>query len=138
DKKVDTKLDYLNFKKGKTAYRSSSVGELTEFIVKRGEGQLSYKGSVVVNTGKYTGRSANDRFIVKDDITKDTVNWGQINQSITPDTFDKLYDDVINYLNERELFVFDGFVGALKEYAMPIRVVSEYAYQTLFAQQMFI
>jgi len=67
-------LNYLNIKGCNKIYRNISVSKLTEFIIKRGEGSLSDKGSVVINTGKYTGRSANDRFIVRDDITKATDN----------------------------------------------------------------
>jgi phosphoenolpyruvate carboxykinase (ATP) len=57
-------------------FRNLSVARLTEFIIKRGDGQLSNNGSVVINTGKYTGRSPKDRFIVSDDVTRDTINWG--------------------------------------------------------------
>lgn len=67
-------LNYLNVKDCNNIYRNMSVSRLTEFIIARGEGRLTGKGSVVINTGKYTGRSANDRFIVKDDITAGDVN----------------------------------------------------------------
>jgi phosphoenolpyruvate carboxykinase (ATP) len=115
-----------------------SVSRLTEFIISRGEGSLTDKGSVVINTGKYTGRSANDRFIVKDDITADAVNWGGANLPADEKVFDKLYDDVVEYLKAKDLFVFDGFVGAVKEWAIPVRVVCENACQALFSNQMFI
>ena len=131
-------LDYLNIKDYKTLHRNASAAELVEFAIKRGEANLSDKGALVVNTGKYTGRSPKDRFIVKDDITKDLINWGDVNLSIDEKVFDKLYNDVTNYLKEKELFVFDGHVGALKEYTMPIRVVCERAYEAMFANNMFI
>jgi phosphoenolpyruvate carboxykinase (ATP) len=131
-------LDYLGLKDYKNLYRNASVAELVEFVIKRGEGKLSDKGSIVINTGKYSGRSANDRFIVMDDITKDNVNWGDVNFPIETKTFDKLYNDVLEYLKNTDLFVFDGFVGALKEHSLPIRVVCECAYQAMFSNQMLI
>ena len=70
----------------------------------------------MVNTGKYTGRSPKDRFIVKQKSVEDKINWGDVNLPIEEEVFDKLYDKVIEYLKEKDLFVFDGFVGALKEY----------------------
>jgi phosphoenolpyruvate carboxykinase (ATP) len=131
-------LDYLNIKGINDIYRNISIAELTELIIKRGEGELSNKGSVVINTGKYTGRSAKDRFIVEDDITRDTVNWGKVNLPIDGQVFDKLYKDVMDYLQEKDLFVFDGFVGSLKECGLSIRVICERAFQAMFSNQMFI
>lgn len=135
---MNINLDNLNIKKYKNLYRNSSVEELIKFATERGEGTLSDTGALVVNTGKYTGRSPKDRFIVKDDITKDTINWGDVNLPIDEKVFDKIYADVVEYLNEKDLFVFDGFVGALKEYTLPLRVVCECAYQAMFANQMFV
>jgi phosphoenolpyruvate carboxykinase (ATP) len=131
-------LDSLNIKDYKNLHRNSSIPSLIEFVTKRGEGTLSDKGALVINTGKYTGRSPKDRFIVKDEITKDTINWGEINLSIEEKVFDKIYNDVTEYLKGKDLFVFDGFVGALKEYTLPIRVVCECAYQAMFSNQMFV
>ena len=135
---MNINLDYLNIKNHNKLYRNISIPNLIEFAVKRGEGVLSDKGALVINTGKYTGRSPKDRFIVKDDITKDTINWGQVNLPIDENVFDKIYNDVTEYLKEKDLFVFDGFVGALKEYTLPIRVVCECAYQAMFSNQMFV
>ncbi|MBX4259565.1 phosphoenolpyruvate carboxykinase (ATP) [Clostridium estertheticum] len=134
--KID--LNYLNIKNYKNVYRNISIPKLIEFAVKREEGVLSDKGALVVNTGKYTGRSPEDRFIVKDDITKDTVNWGKGNLAIDEHVFDEIYNDVLSYLNKKDLFMFDGFIGALKEYTLPIRVICECAYQAMFSNQMFI
>ncbi|MBU3183324.1 phosphoenolpyruvate carboxykinase (ATP) [Clostridium estertheticum] len=131
-------LNYLNIKNYKNLYRNVSIPKLIEFAVKREEGVLSDKGALVVNTGKYTGRSPNDRFIVKDNITKDTVNWGKGNLAIDEHVFDEIYNDVLSYLNQKDLFMFDGFIGALKEYTLPIRVICECAYQAMFSNQMFI
>ena len=135
---MNINLDYLNIKNYNKLYKNISIPNLIEIAVKRGEGSLSDKGALVINTGKYTGRSPKDRFIVKDAITKDTINWGEVNLPIDEQVFDKIYSDVTEYLKEKDLFVFDGFVGALKEYTLPIRVVCECAYQAMFSNQMFI
>lgn len=135
---MNINLDYLNIKKYNNLYRNSSIPNLIEVAIKRGEGSLSDKGALVINTGKYTGRSPKDRFIVKDEITEDIINWGEINLPIDEKIFDKIYNDVTEYLKEKDLFVFDGFVGTLKEYTLPIRVVCECAYQAMFSNQMFI
>lgn len=131
-------LGYLNIKNYTRLYRNISTAELIEFALKRGEGTLSDKGALVVNTGKYTGRSPKDRFIVKDEITKDKVNWGNVNLPITEEKFDKLYDEVTKYLEDKEIFMFDGYICALEDYSVPIRVICEEAYQALFANNMFI
>lgn len=131
-------LDYLNIKNYNKLYKNISIPNLVEFAVKRGEGILTDKGALVINTGKYTGRSPKDRFIVKDDITKDTINWGDTNLPIDEDVFNKIYEDTTEYLKGKDLFVFEGFVGASKEYTLPIRVVCECAYQAMFSNQMFI
>ena len=131
-------LDYLNLYNYKNIYRNLSVPQLIERSLKRKEGILSDNGALVVNTGKYTGRSPKDRFIVKDDITKDTINWGKVNLPIEEEKFIKLHKDLSNYLVGKNLFIFDGYVGASEKYGMPIRVVCEYASQALFANQIFI
>jgi len=135
---MNINLDYLNIKQYNNLYRNISISRLVEFAIKRGEGVLSDKGALVINTGKYIGRSPKDRFIVKDNITKDKLNWGEINLPIDGQTFDKIYNDVMEYLRQKDLFIFDGFVGALSEYTLPIRVICECAYQAMFSNQMFI
>lgn len=134
---MEINMDYLNIKNYKKLYRNISVPKLIEFAIKREEGSLSDKGALVINTGKYTGRSPKDRFIVKDNITSEKINWGETNLPIEEETFDKIYNDVTKYLRNKDIFVFDGFVGALKDYNLPIRVVCECAYQAMFSNQMF-
>ncbi|AQR96873.1 phosphoenolpyruvate carboxykinase (ATP) [Clostridium saccharoperbutylacetonicum] len=134
---MNISLDYLNIKKHNGLYRNAGIPELVKFALARGEASLSDKGALVVNTGKYTGRSPKDRFIVRDETTENTVNWGEVCLPIGEDVFDKLYNKVVKYIEEKELFVFDGYVGAMEEYSMPIRVVCECAYQAMFSTQMF-
>jgi phosphoenolpyruvate carboxykinase (ATP) len=101
------------------------------------EGTLSDKGALVVYTGKYTGRSPKDRFIVKQESINDKINWGDVNIPIDEEAYNKLYDQVVNSLSDKELFVFDGYVGALEKYKTNIRVDSEFASQALFSKNMF-
>ena len=131
-------LQYLKIKKYNKLYRNLPVPELVEKAIMRNEGILSSTGALVINTGKYTGRSPKDRYIVKQSSIDNKVNWGSINLPIDENVFNKLYSDVINYLENKDLFVFDGFVGAMKKYTLPIRVICEYASQALFSNQMLI
>ncbi|AZV55638.1 phosphoenolpyruvate carboxykinase (ATP) [Clostridium sp. AWRP] len=130
-------LSYLNINKYRNMYKNLSPSELTEFSIKRGEGFLSNKGALMINTGKYTGRSPKDRFIVNQESIRNKINWGNVNLSIEEDIFNKMYDKVLNYISDKDIFVFDGFVGALKKYTLPIRVICEKASQALFANQLF-
>jgi phosphoenolpyruvate carboxykinase (ATP) len=112
---------------------------LVERILDRKEGILTETGAVSVATGKYTGRSPLDKFVVRDASVEKKINWGQVNQPIAPDTFSRLYEKVVNHLKKKdELFVFDGFAGADEKYQLPLRVINEYAWHNLFARQLFI
>ena len=104
----------------------------------RKEGRLSDNGTVIVNTGIYTGRSPNDRFIVKTKENKDLVDWGEINQSLSEEAFDLLEKDVKKEMDEKELFIFDGFAGADKRYQLPLRVITLKSWQGHFSHNMFI
>ncbi|MFY0543962.1 phosphoenolpyruvate carboxykinase (ATP) [Brevibacillus sp. H7] len=114
------------------------VAQLVEMAVKRGEGILTDKGALNALTGKFTGRSPKDKFVVDEASVRDKINWGAVNQPISTDKFQALYEDVLEYLQGKELFVFDGFAGADKTYRLPIRVVNEFAWHNLFARQLFI
>jgi phosphoenolpyruvate carboxykinase (ATP) len=130
-------LSYLKIECDSHIYRNLSTADLVQHAIKNGEGSLSDKGALVVYTGKYTGRSPKDRFIVNQESVRDKINWGEVNLSISEEIYKKLYYQVIKYLNKKELYVFDGYVGALAEYKTNIRVVSECASQSLFSKQMF-
>jgi phosphoenolpyruvate carboxykinase (ATP) len=114
------------------------VAQLVEVAVKRGEGVLTDKGALNTLTGKFTGRSPKDKFIVDEASVREKINWGPENQPISADKFERLYADVMDYLQTKDLFVFDGFAGAAEKYRLPIRVVNEYAWHNLFARQLFI
>lgn len=119
-------------------YDNLSAAELTEKALERHEGSLTSSGALRVETGKYTGRSPKDKFIVKETATKNAINWGSVNQAIDEESFRHLYEKVLNYLGEKECYVFRGFAGADPDYRLPIQVVSEYAWHDLFARQLFI
>ena len=95
-------------------------------------------GAIAINTGEFTGRSPMDRFIVKDAITKDEMWWGDINIPFGSDNFDKLYDKVVSYLSEKEIFVRDSYACADPNYKLNIRVVNEYPWSNMFAYNMFL
>jgi len=115
-----------------------SVPQLVEKILSRNEGTLSSTGAIRVSTGKYTGRSPEDKFIVVEDSTKDKIDWGN-NQPISENAFSNLYDKVLDYLKDKnEIFVFKGFAGADKKTQLPIQVVNECAWHNLFVHQLFI
>ena len=102
------------------------------------QGVEASSGALAINTGEFTGRSPKDRFIVKDNITKDKIWWGDINIPFSPTAFDKLYTKVITYLNDKELYVRDSYVCADPKYRVNIRVVNEYPWSNFFAYNMFV
>ena len=115
-----------------------SLDEWKELELSRGEGRLSSNGTIIVNTGIYTGRSPKDRFIVKSNDTKNLVDWGDINLPLSEEAFDILENAVKKEMNDKDLFIFDGFAGADKRYQLPIRVLTLKSWQGHFSHNMFI
>lgn len=115
-----------------------SSDDLHRVTIEKDMGKEASSGALAVNTGEFTGRSPMDRFIVEDEITKDKVWWGNINIPFESAKFDKLYDKVIAYLNEKELFVRDCYACAEADYKLNIRVINEYPWSNMFAHNMFI
>ncbi|EGQ21463.1 phosphoenolpyruvate carboxykinase (ATP) [Mammaliicoccus sciuri] len=135
--KIDDSLKSLL--SGSNVTIQASVAELTEKAVAKGEAELSADGALAARTGKYTGRSPKDKFIVEDAVSKDKVDWGSVNKPISPDVFDSLYTKVIDHLKQKdELFVFKGYAGADKDSQLSIQVVNELAWQNQFVHQLFI
>ncbi|HSH41175.1 MAG TPA: phosphoenolpyruvate carboxykinase [Arenicellales bacterium] len=134
----DHGLEHHGLRNLKTTFWNLPPGALIEHAIRRGEGRLSRDGAFVVNTGKHTGRSARDKFVVKDEGTADKVWWGDINVPYEPQQFERLHADLCEYLAGREVYVRDCFAGADPDYRLPIRVVNEYAWHNVFAANMFV
>lgn len=115
-----------------------SPDSLVEATLERGQGKLSDTGALAINTGKFTGRSPKDRFIVRDSITEDAVWWGDVNIGFSPEKFDALYQKMVNYAEGKELFIRDAYACASPEYRVNLRVVAEYPWSNLFAYNMFL
>ncbi len=115
-----------------------SPSKLHAITLEKNMGEEASSGALAVNTGEFTGRSPMDRFIVKDENTEDKVWWGNINIPFNPEKFDALYDKVISYLNQKELYVRDCYACADANYRMNIRVINEYPWSNMFAYNMFI
>lgn len=131
-------LSYLGLS-GKKALANAEAPTLTAKALESGEGVLSNTGAIVVNTGKYTGRSPKDRFIVDDEVSHDKVAWGNINMPFDEAKFEALYQKMIAYVGQKDkLYAFNGYAGADKDYQLPIRVINEYASQNLFVRDLFI
>jgi phosphoenolpyruvate carboxykinase (ATP) len=120
------------------AYWNLSTEALYEEIIFRREGHLTLLGPIVVSTGKHTARSATDKFIVREGTTEDKIWWGEYNRPFSQDKFDELVGRLQGYLQGKDVFVQDCFVGADPQYRMPIRIITEDAWQAFFARNMFL
>jgi len=114
------------------------AAQLVETALLRGESKLAANGALVAVTGARTGRSPKDKFTVDDAVTHELVDWGKVNKPFSSEKFDALLDRVTEHLSGRELFAQDLYCGADPEYRMPIRVISEYAWHSLFVRQLFV
>jgi phosphoenolpyruvate carboxykinase (ATP) len=120
------------------AHWNLSPEELAATTIKLGQGVLNDSGALCVNTGKFTGRSPKDKFTVKDAITEDSVDWGDVNIPFEPAAFDKLYDKVAAYLSNKEIWVRDSYACADPAYRLNIRVVNETPWANLFCNDLFL
>ncbi|SDJ75470.1 phosphoenolpyruvate carboxykinase (ATP) [Catalinimonas alkaloidigena] len=120
------------------AYWNLPPAQLIEMALQRGEGQLTSTGALMCDTGKFTGRSPKDRFIVKDALTADTVDWNAINQPFEADQFEVLRREMGAYLQSQEVFVRDVYAGADPAYRLKVRIINRNAYHNLFCHTMFL
>jgi len=120
-----------------TVYWHLTTPMLYEQVVRRREGVILHLGPLLVRTGDHTGRSPNDKFIVKEPTTEDEIWWGPVNWPIEQEKFDYLLHRIQAYVQNRDIFVFDGYAGADPRYRMPVRVITEFAWHSLFARNMF-
>ncbi|HEX2049354.1 MAG TPA: phosphoenolpyruvate carboxykinase (ATP) [Actinomycetota bacterium] len=132
-----TLTDLAGIREPGAVHRNLSAAALVELSLARGEGMLASSGALVTETGERTGRSPEDRYFVSHGAARDLVAWGGTNQPVEPRDFDALAGRVRDYLEGRELFVVDGFVGADPDYRIKLRVVTELAWHALFALQLF-
>ena len=121
---------------GKVHWNLSPV-RLIEEAVRRNEAVLTSSGALNALTGKRTGRSPRDKFVVEEPSTRDKIWWGKTNQPISDEGYLGLRQEVLAYLQGRELFVMDGFAGADPRYTMPVRIITELAWHSLFVKQLF-
>lgn len=119
-------------------YIQCGVGELVTHALRKGEGVVTKDGALRVTTGKYTGRSPKDKFIVRDEGTENLVHWGKVNQPMDNKTFHALYQKVKEYVKTIETYEFNGFVGTHEAHRIPIRVTTEFAWHNLFSHQLLV
>jgi phosphoenolpyruvate carboxykinase (ATP) len=133
-------LEQYGIRGVKNAFWNLSPEALIEETIKRGQGVLADSGALCIKTGKFTGRSPKDRFIVRDNLTEKDVNWGDVNLGFEPKKFDALYRKVAAYLRKKEVFVRDVTACASIEerFQLSVRVITEYSWSNLFVSNMFI
>ena len=137
-KSKDATVASLGLKNVAVAYWNLNPAELVEETIVTGQGMLTDTGALAVDTGKFTGRSPKDKFIVCDSITENSVWWGDINIKFTPENFDRIYDKVTSYLQGKEVYVRDSYACADPAYRHNIRVVTESPWANLFAYNLFL
>src|SRR4051794_15035788 len=115
-----------------------SAAVLYEEAVRRREGMVAAEGPLVCRTGQHTGRSPNDKFVVREPSSEAEIAWGKVNRPLDPAHFDALHKDLLSSLTGKELFVLDCFAGADPAYRLPVRVINEFAWHNLFCRNLFI
>lgn len=132
-------LSALGLNTKSTIHYQLQPDELSEQTLLRGQGEVNDTGALCIRTGEFTGRSPQDKFIVKDALTEDSVHWNNFNIAIAPEKFTALKAKVLNYLNaQEELWVRDAYACADPQYRLNIRVINEHAWSNLFAYNMFL
>ncbi|MFN4079567.1 MAG: phosphoenolpyruvate carboxykinase (ATP) [Saprospiraceae bacterium] len=139
-KNPNASLEAVGLSHYKIAYWNLTPEELVEHSIKKDMGVLADNGALVVSTGKFTGRSPEDRFIVKDSVTANKVNWGNINKPFDSRKFDALWRKVCAYLKRKEIYVRDAAANASSndDYRLRLRVITEYPWSNQFAHNMFL
>ncbi|NJN81791.1 MAG: phosphoenolpyruvate carboxykinase (ATP) [Caldilineaceae bacterium] len=131
-------IEHHGIRNSDVVYWNLSTPQLYEQAIRRQEGHLAHLGPLVVRTGQYTGRSPKDRFVVDEPAHRDKIAWGKVNQPMTSERFEALYRRLMAYLQGRDLFVQDCFAGKDPTYRMPVRIITESAWHSLFARNMFV
>lgn len=136
--KIIRQLEELGIKNINDIFYNLSTAQLYERAIYRREGCLSHLGPLVVRTGQHTGRSPNDKFIVREASSEKNVWWGRVNTPIEEEKFNHLFDKMKAYIQNKDLYIQDCFAGADETYRLPIRIITETAWHNLFARNMFI
>ena len=131
-------LDNHGFANLHHVYWNLPSESLYEEIIFRGEGRMTHMGAITVNTGKHTARAANDKFVVREASTEDKIWWGEYNRPFSVEKFHAVWNRLQGFLQGRDLFVQDCYCGADPNYRLPVRVITEYAWHSLFVRNMFI
>ncbi|MCZ6879481.1 MAG: phosphoenolpyruvate carboxykinase (ATP) [Acidobacteria bacterium] len=134
----DKSLSAIGIENAAEVYRNLSPSDLIKRSLESGEGVLADSGALRVTTGKNTGRSPNDKFIVDEPEISDQIWWGKINRPFKPEDFERLHQKAVSHVRNRPLYIFDGFAGTDPEYRLAIRVVNEVPWHNLFAHQLFV
>ncbi|MFL3026591.1 MAG: phosphoenolpyruvate carboxykinase (ATP) [Candidatus Neomarinimicrobiota bacterium] len=136
----ELQLDNLGLNQIDKVHRNLSVESLIEETVKNGEGIIGPRGATIVDTGKFTGRSPKDKYIVDEVSSSDKIWWGSVNKKIDESIFDELYMSVIDYYNsdDSKTYLFDGFAGFDPAYSINVRIIAKRAWQAHFVNNMFI
>lgn len=135
---AEASVAQFGLKDVEAAYWNLNPSELVEECIIRGEGVLSDMGALAIDTGEFTGRSPKDKFVVYDENTKDSVWWGDVNNRFEADKFDTLHNRMLAYLGGKEVWVRDAYACADPSYRINIRVVNEYPWSNLFANNLFL
>ena len=131
-------LEELRIKNVNNIYWNLTTPALYEQIIRRREGIIALNGPAVVRTGAFTGRSPDDKFIVQEPTTEYQINWGNANRPFQEFNFNRVYYRMLAYLQGNDIFVQDCYAGADEKYRLPIRVITEYAWHSLFVRNLFI
>lgn len=137
-RKADYNLSYTGIRNLRLAYWNLPSEALHEEAIFRAEGVTTHRGPFVAFTGKHTARSANDKFVVRETDTEGNVWWGQYNRPMAGEKFEELFTRMLGYLQGRDLFVQDLYAGADENYRLPVRIVTELAWHSMFVRNMFI
>lgn len=137
-KNPDTRIEDYKIQNVKNIFWNLKPNQLIEQTLRRNQGTLTQNGTLTVNTGKFTGRSPKDRYIVLDNLTENTVDWNNINQQFDPNDFEALFQGITSYFSDRDIFVKDGSLCQDPQYSLNVRVFAEYPWSANFVHNMFI
>ena len=131
-------LEEHGIRTSRPIHRNLGTAPLYEHAIRREEGELAAAGPLACKTGAHTGRSPNDKFVVREPSSEANIAWGKVNRPIEAAQFEALKRDMVAHLSDRELYVQDLYAGADPKYRLPVRFIQELAWQSLFVRNLFI